>query len=241
MRLELARQMERAARVESEVERLGRELRKREEANGALGRELTAARTRVEELTNRLLRATADFENHRRRAKRDVDDARRFGIEALLKELLVVLDNFERAIEAGGEDSPVVVGVRMVQKLLLETLARHGLEGFDALGQAFDPTRHDAADLVERPGVPAGQIVQVYQKGYLLRDRLVRWIGMRMYPGLGALHEREISARAGAGAAWPALPDSRSADTTTSTPCAPGRVVMRVTTCLGEREAVLMT
>lgn len=174
LRQESARLQDRLARQSKELEGIRNELRKANDAQQHAQQELSTSRSRIEELTNRLLRAAADFENFRRRAKRDQEDARKFGTEALLKDLLPVLDNLDRAMEAAQEETPLVIGIRMVQKQFLDALARHGLQGFDSEGKPFDPARHEAMDMAERSDVPAGTVVQVYQKGYLLHERLIR-------------------------------------------------------------------
>ncbi len=134
----------------------------------------------LEETKNRMLRIAADFENFRRRARRDAEEAQHRGREEVLKELLVVFDNLDRAVEAAGthEAGPaakaILEGVEMVQKQFTEGLARFGLKPFKALGKPFDPNFHEAMAQVDSNEHPPGTVVQEYQKGYMLGERLLR-------------------------------------------------------------------
>jgi molecular chaperone GrpE len=127
---------------------------------------------------DRYLRTLADFENFRRRSRQEMEDARRFAGEKLISDLLPVLDDFERALQhsegsAGAE--AVREGVLQIQKLLLDTLAKHGVEPVEAVGQPFDPQLHEAIMRVE-PGpdrVP-GTVAEELRRGYTLHGRLVR-------------------------------------------------------------------
>src|SRR5678815_2730148 len=102
-----------------------------------------------DELKDRLLRNAADFENYKKRAKKEVDEAQSRGRESVLKEILPVLDNLERALQHAPEKDPLAVGVRMVEKQLLGALEKFGISRFSAVGQPFDPTLHDAIQQVE--------------------------------------------------------------------------------------------
>jgi len=137
-------------------------------------REVAAARGKIDQLTVQQKRLAADFENFRRRARREAEDTRKFATERLVKDLLPVLDNLARALGAAEEESPLRTGVGMVRKQLLDTLGRYGLAGFESEEHPFDPTRHEAISLVEREGVPDGTVVDVFQDGYLMHERLIR-------------------------------------------------------------------
>jgi molecular chaperone GrpE len=137
-------------------------------AIAALERELAAIR-------EERLRERADTENQRRRMQRDVDQARRFANERLLGDLLPVLDSLERGLEAGGSDvARLREGVELTLKLLLKVADDNGLAVVDPIGQPFDPERHQAMSTVVTTERPAGEVVQVFQKGYVLNDRLLR-------------------------------------------------------------------
>lgn len=126
-------------------------------------------------LKDQLLRLAADFENFRKRAQRQHDEARRYGSENLLLDLLPVLDNLERALAHSGEhEDPVLQGVRMVLRQFLGVLEKHGAGGFESLGEAFDPHRHEAVGQAPAGDDEAGSILEELQRGYMLHDRLLR-------------------------------------------------------------------
>jgi len=122
-------------------------------------------------------RARADFENYQKRMQRDLADERRFAQKPLAADLLPVLDNLERATAAAqqaGEKGPLVQGVNMVQAQLLDILRRHGIFRIDALGKPFDPHQHEA--VMQQPSAehPPSTVVQVFEPGYLIHDRVLR-------------------------------------------------------------------
>lgn len=129
------------------------------------------------EAHDRMLRVAADFENYKRRQRREIDDATGRVKEQVLREILPVLDNFERALVAvgkGGTLESLEQGVRLVEKQLHGALEKAGVKGFDAKGQPFDPARHEAIQQVETDAQPAGTVVDVFARGYTLGDRLLR-------------------------------------------------------------------
>lgn len=148
--------------------------------------EATAATTRIEDLSaelvetkDRLIRLQADFENFRRRAQREREEAIRYGAQNLFKDLLMTVDNLERAIDharkgAGGDSENLLQGVELVQKGLLGLMARHGVTEVDAIGKPFDPAHHEAMAQMPDASVAPNTILEVLQKGYKLRDRLLR-------------------------------------------------------------------
>ena len=149
------------------------------EAAPDLRLDLAAAEARAAEFKDKLLRVAADFDNYKRRAAREQEDARRYGNEALLKDLLPVLDNLERALgHAGageGVDTGVLLdGVTMVHKQYLDALRRHGVEAFDSQGEEFDPNLHEAIHRRETDAVPPGHVAEEFQKGYMVHGRLAR-------------------------------------------------------------------
>src|SRR6184192_3612294 len=111
-----------------------------------------------DEMKDRLLRTAADFENYKKRVKREVDEAQARGREGVLKEILPVLDNLERALQHAPEKDPLAVGVRMVEKQLIAALEKFGISSFSAVGQPFDPTLHDAIQQVETSEMPPGTV-----------------------------------------------------------------------------------
>ncbi len=120
------------------------------------------------------LRARADMENVRKRARRDVGAAEARGIAKLAKELLPALDDLERALQAAPEDDPMRAGVKIVHERLLASLAKLGIEADAPEGETFDPHRHEAIAQQPVEGAASGTIVQVYSNGYLLGERLLR-------------------------------------------------------------------
>jgi molecular chaperone GrpE len=148
-----------------------RELR---EENAALRAEMEALRG----AEDRLLRLTADFDNFRRRNLREREEAHRYGHENIVKDLLATVDNLERAVEharrGGGDFESILQGVELVQRELQGILAKHGVTRIEAAGEPFDPTVHEAVAQQEDGSVPGNTVVQVYQPGYRLWDRLLR-------------------------------------------------------------------
>ena len=127
----------------------------------------------------RLLRTTADFENFKKRAARDKEEAIRYANESLIKKLVTVLDNFDMAMAATGQhDHPsaksLQTGVTMIHQQLRALLAETGLEEIDATGKTFDPNWHEAVSQQESAEIAEGQVLQQLRKGYKLRDRLIR-------------------------------------------------------------------
>ncbi|HEX9189333.1 MAG TPA: nucleotide exchange factor GrpE [Vicinamibacteria bacterium] len=129
---------------------------------------------KLKEEHDRHLRAAADLENYKKRAAKEREEAQKFGNERLLKDLIPVLDNLERALAAAPEGDPVAKGVRLVLRGFEETLGRHGIKAFSALGQPFDPRLHEAVMQVAAGDQPPGTVVREFGRGFLLNDRLVR-------------------------------------------------------------------
>lgn len=141
--------------------------------------ELKARAAKTDEHWDRLLRTTADFDNFKKRAAREKQDAIRFANQALIEKLVPVLDNFDMALAAAQTNSTdaaqsLQTGVAMIYQQLKSTLAEAGLEEVNAAGQKFDPTWHEAVSQQETTEAPEGHVVQQLRKGYKLRDRLLR-------------------------------------------------------------------
>ena len=128
------------------------------------------------------LRAQADAQNVMRRAEQDVEKARKFALERFCNELLPVVDNLERALEATVGDAvddneivkPIAQGVALTLKSFLDALKKFNIEAVEPEGEPFDPQLHQAMSLVENPDVEPNTVIAVMQKGYTLNGRLVR-------------------------------------------------------------------
>lgn len=126
---------------------------------------------------DKYLRLAAEFDNYKRLTQRDQRDQIRFGNEQLLKELLPVVDNLERAIQSGkqnGANEALTQGVELTFKQLLGALSKFGVKAIDSVGQPFDPTTQQAVAYVGTDSVPPQHVVEEFQKGYLLHDRILR-------------------------------------------------------------------
>ena len=133
----------------------------------------------LQEAGERLLRHQADFENFRKRALRDRQEAIQYGSQNLVKDLLSVVDNLDRAIDhaqqsEGGDLQSLLQGVELVQRELLVVLGKHHVFEIDAMGKPFNPALHEAMAQVEDQKTAPNSIVDVLQKGYQLHDRLIR-------------------------------------------------------------------
>lgn len=130
-----------------------------------------------DEINDRMLRVAADLENFRRRAERDKKELKKYGIKDVVSELIPAVDNMERALEHVDEreaEGSFVDGVRMVYRQVVSGLEKHGVKGFDSVGEQFNPERHEAIQQVESKDKETGTIVEEFQKGYFLHDRLLR-------------------------------------------------------------------
>lgn len=157
------------------------------ELEAALARAEEAAReaaARAEAEHDRLLRAAADLENFRKRAAREREEIQRFGNERVLKDLLPVLDDLDRARAAAAADDPLVKGVLLVRAGFEQALARHGVKAFSAMGQPFDPALHEALLQVPTAEAAPGTVVLEHARGFTLNDRLVRpaMVGVAVAP-----------------------------------------------------------
>jgi molecular chaperone GrpE len=138
-----------------------------------------AAQTEAEANYDRLLRVTAEFENYKKRMEREMDGFRKFANESLIKEILPVVDNLERALAIEYKKSEDALeglreGVEMTLRGLLDSLEKFGVVPMEALGKPFDPNLHQAVSQEETDAFPDNTISRELQKGYMLRDRLVR-------------------------------------------------------------------
>jgi molecular chaperone GrpE len=132
---------------------------------------------KLEEAENKILRMQADFENSRRRARLDLEAAEKYKSQGLITELLPAIDNFERALKMEADNDQtksVLQGMEMVYRSLLDTLKKEGAEQIEAVGKEFDPHLHQAIMQVEDENFGSNIVVEEFQKGYILKDRVIR-------------------------------------------------------------------
>lgn len=155
-----------------------------QELEGEILEEAQAEQTLEQErddLLARLQRLAADYQNYQKRMQKELSTAREFANESLIKDLLAVLDDMERAMDAangGDENDPFYVGMKMVHDNLLTILARYGLEKIVAVGEHFDPEKHAA--MMQQPSdeTEPMTVLQELQKGYTLKGRTIRPAGV---------------------------------------------------------------
>ncbi|MGM9987909.1 MAG: nucleotide exchange factor GrpE [Bacillaceae bacterium] len=131
----------------------------------------------IEENKNRMLRLQADFDNYRRRAILDREAADKYRAQSLVTDLLPIVDNFERALQVEITDEAgrsLLSGMEMVFRQLTDALAREGVEAIEAVGVQFDPNLHQAVMTVENSELESNEVVMELQKGYKLKDRVIR-------------------------------------------------------------------
>lgn len=140
-----------------------------------LAAELEALRAELEQLRGDSLRERADLDNQRKRMARELDAARRFANERLLADLLPLFDSMEAGLAAAGEGDPLRAGLELTLRQLHRIAEANGLlEVAPGPGDGFDPERHQAMSMAPAPGVPSGHVATVFQKGYVLNERLLR-------------------------------------------------------------------
>ena len=143
-----------------------------------LNAKLEEALAQLEGYRDQALRAEAEMQNVRRRAERDVANAHKFALEKFLGNLVSVVDSLEKAIESAEQANrtgePIVEGVQLCLKLLLDLLEKENVRVLDPVGEPFDPQYHEAMSMIDNPNVEPNSVVLVVQKGYVLNERLVR-------------------------------------------------------------------
>jgi molecular chaperone GrpE len=127
------------------------------------------------DLRDRMLRIAAEFENWKKRSRKEQSDAESKGREAVLKDVLEVIDNLERAVTAGTTDvTALIQGVNLVLRLFQAKLERNDVHAVEAQGKPFDPRLHDAISQIPSPDVAPGTVMKELQKGYRIGERLLR-------------------------------------------------------------------
>ena len=179
--------MDEKSKKESEETSVG-ETPEDSSGKGGEGKELTSElqeirqqlekkESEAKENYDRFLRQVAELENFKKRMAREKGEAIRYANENLMKDLLPVLDNLERAVDhgqGGGNGKPLLEGVEMVLKGFLDVLNKYGLTQISAKGESFDPEKHEAIARVESEAYEPNTVVEEHHKGYYLLDRLLR-------------------------------------------------------------------
>lgn len=151
-------------------------------------------RREIHDLRDRLLRSRADIDNFRKRTEREKQDFYRYALSDMMRELLPVLDNFERALAAKAQSAEdILVGVDLIYKQLSDVLSKSGLRPIDQEGVPFDPSVHEAVARDEESSLPAHSVASVLQKGYTLNERLVRPAMVRVSTGSTAASDAASS------------------------------------------------
>ena len=138
---------------------------------------IESLKAELDQLNDKFLRLNAEYQNYRKRVEKEKSDIFKYGNEKLFVEMLPIMDNFERAIlasEQEASDNKVLDGVKLIKKSFDELFERNGVVKIDALGQNFDPIRHHAVMTVESENEEKDQVIEVYQDGYALNDRVIR-------------------------------------------------------------------
>jgi molecular chaperone GrpE len=135
---------------------------------------LEEVRRERDALQDRLLRTAAEFDNYRKRMDRERRDLAEYTAGEAIKDLLPIIDNLERALQAAAQDDPLRKGVELIHKQMLEILRRRGVTPIEALGTDFDPNVHEAVTQEESEQHREGEVMEELQRGYKVGDRLLR-------------------------------------------------------------------
>jgi molecular chaperone GrpE len=154
---------------------------KADQDSEALRKELEEKEKEAKDNLDRFLRVAADLENYKKRAAREKEDYLKFANEDLIKAILPVIDNLERAVnhsEKAVDLQSLVAGVKLTIQQLLQSLNKFGLSSIESVGKPFDPAVHEAMMVVATDQHEPNQVMEEFHKGYLLHDRLIRPAGV---------------------------------------------------------------
>lgn len=174
---ELAEASREPGQTQARLAELERELAEKAELISQKEQALAEREKEAAELKDKYLRVLAESDNIRKRVRQQADETVRLQREDLLRELLSIIDNLERAVAAasgGGNGKPIVEGVEMVLRSMLDLLKSHGVTPLSAVGERFDPLLHEAVDHVENPGLEPNTVIDEFMRGYRIGDRLLR-------------------------------------------------------------------
>ncbi len=173
--------MEEVTKNNSEKDNLENELEKEQKASeeemALMQKELEEARMQTESAIDKMLRLAAEFDNYKKRSAREYENIRKYASESLIKELLPIVDNFERAIQSANESKnfeSFLEGVKLIFNQIINLLEKEGVIPIKAVGEQFDPNYHEAVMHVDSEEYPANVVTEEYQKGYILKDRVIR-------------------------------------------------------------------
>ncbi|MFD1609874.1 nucleotide exchange factor GrpE [Oceanobacillus luteolus] len=146
------------------------------EESSELNKEIEELHKEKEDLFNRLVRLQAEFDNFKKRSQKEKEAERKYKSQDIANDLLPVLDNFERALQVEHTDatSNLIEGISMVYRQLQDALKNNGIEAIEAEGKEFDPNLHHAVMQVEDENFESNYVVEELQKGYMLKDRVIR-------------------------------------------------------------------
>ncbi len=140
--------------------------------------ELETTKQEAKETYDRFLRVSAEFENYKKRSAREMDDFRKYANQSLIKEMLAVVDNLERALNSSNgnssNDKCMADGVNLTLKDILKVFEKFNVKPIESIGQPFDPNFHQAMMQEETDGYPENTVITELQKGYMIHDRLLR-------------------------------------------------------------------
>ena len=142
--------------------------------SGELKKQLEILNNEFEKLKEKNIRLLAEFDNYRRRSVNERQNLSKYSAESFVKDLLPILDDFERTLHNVKDDNPLFEGVQMIKNKLEKMLEEHGIVNFDSIGEVFDPNLHQAMLEIEDENKEPGIIVQEIQKGFIMKDRLLR-------------------------------------------------------------------
>jgi len=145
-----------------------------EQAQGERVSEVEKLRAERDVLVDRLARMQAEFDNARKRAQREQQDYRDYALTDTVKTLIPVMDSFDRALQSSPEKSEFHLGVELIHKQLLDALTKIGVQPIAAKGQQFDPRFHEAIEMVDSEDAKDNEVIYELQRGYKLKDRLLR-------------------------------------------------------------------
>ena len=139
--------------------------------------EFAKLKAEYEERYDQMLRKIAEYDNAKKRADRRAEEASKYAVEGVIKDIIPVIDSVERAVESTNESKDfdaLSEGVQLIHKQLLDSLQRRSVNPIDTIGENFDPTLHEAIMHVESEDVPENAVIEEYQRGYTLHDRVIR-------------------------------------------------------------------